>query len=243
MASFETLRQLELHPEWLPPRSDVRVFLGEPGAPEATKTTVEPGNAFSPGMFTFGVTWWLRFPTSEKFFTPETAPLAQLRWSYAEGYLPAILCQVDLEDVRVVHTLFQDGVSSQFSEAVAARIELEASGEQPVDVQLFVALRSLGPAGGPLPISSTIAMAAAFGKGIGAGPCWRRTTAHLGPAAGSATHLPWPARGMCRLRSKSSTRLVGVLGCCVTTCTSRLAHPGPLRSTARSGCAARSQTS
>ncbi len=150
IASFETLRQLELHPEWLPPRSDVRVFLGEPGAPEATKTTVEPGNAFSPGMLTFGVTWWLRFPTSGKFFAPKTAPLAQLRWSYAEGYLPAILCQVELEDVRVVHTLFQDGVSSQFSEAVAARIELGVSGDQPVDVQLFVALRSLGPAGGPL---------------------------------------------------------------------------------------------
>jgi hypothetical protein len=62
MASIETLEKLKEHPEWIAPRSDVRVFLGEPGAPEATKTTVEPGNVFSPGMLTYGVTWWLRFP-------------------------------------------------------------------------------------------------------------------------------------------------------------------------------------
>ena len=97
MASFETVRQLELHPEWLPPRSDLRVFLGEPGAPEATKTTVEPGNAFSPGMMTFGVTWWLRLPGNGSLFC------AGVRSRYpswpgrtCEGYLPAIQCQVDV---------------------------------------------------------------------------------------------------------------------------------------------------
>ncbi|MBE3039182.1 MAG: hypothetical protein IMZ62_10270, partial [Chloroflexi bacterium] len=52
MASNETLEKLAQNPDWLPPRSDLRVFLGQPGAPEATKTTVEPGNVFSPGMFT-----------------------------------------------------------------------------------------------------------------------------------------------------------------------------------------------
>jgi hypothetical protein len=93
MASYDTIQKLADHPEWLPPRSDVRVFLGEPGAPEATKTTIEPGNSFSPGMMTFGVTWWLRFPDTNQFFAPETAPLEDLGWSYEEGYLPVIHCR------------------------------------------------------------------------------------------------------------------------------------------------------
>ena len=68
MASFDTLQKLAEHPEWIAPRSDLCVFLGEPGAPEATKTTVEPGNAFSPGMRTFRVTWWLRLPEHDTLF-------------------------------------------------------------------------------------------------------------------------------------------------------------------------------
>ena len=150
MASFETLRQLELHPEWLPPRSDLRVFLGQPGAPEATKTTVEPGNAFSPGMMTFGVTWWLRLPHNGSFFAPEAAPLADLVWSYVEGSLPVIRCQLQWNGLRAEHLLFQDGSSADFSEAAAARIRLENILPEALDIQLFLVLRSLGPAGGPL---------------------------------------------------------------------------------------------
>ena len=80
MASHETLEKLAQNPDWLPPRSDLRVFLGQPGAPEATKTTVEPGNVFSPGMLSFGVTWWLRFPDNGDFFATESAPLERLWW-------------------------------------------------------------------------------------------------------------------------------------------------------------------
>ena len=96
MATSETLQMLAQHVEWIAPRSDVRVFLGEPGGPEATKTTVEPGNVFSPGMRTYGVTWWLRFPRTGDFFASETAPLDALHWSYEQGYLPLIHCRYTL---------------------------------------------------------------------------------------------------------------------------------------------------
>src|SRR4028118_2074375 len=105
MASFETRQQLARHPEWIAPRSDIRVFIGEPGAPEATKTTVETGNAFSPGMRTFGVTWWLRFPDRDVFFAPEQAPLDTLAWHYEGGYLPLIHCDVQLQGVAVRHSV------------------------------------------------------------------------------------------------------------------------------------------
>jgi hypothetical protein len=150
MASLDALQALTDHPEWIPPRSDARVFLGEPGAPEATKTTVEPGNAFSPGMRTFGVTWWLRFPAANVFFAPELAPLEDLHWRFEDGYLPLLHCETQVRDISIRHSLFQDGSAADQSEAVCARLRLVNDGRQSVEAQLFLALRSLGPAGGPL---------------------------------------------------------------------------------------------
>ncbi len=149
MASYDTLQALSAHPEWIAPRSDRRVFLGEPGAPEATKTTVEPGNVFSPGMRTFGVTWWIRFPTNGgEFYATETAPLDSLKWHYERGYLPLLHCETQVEGLGIRHSLFQDGNAAQRSEAVCGRLELTNMRARALDVQVFIALRSLGPAGG-----------------------------------------------------------------------------------------------
>jgi hypothetical protein len=145
----DTQQALDAHPDWLPPRSDVRVFIGEPGAPEATKTTVEPGNTFSPGMRTFGVTWWLR-AAGGAFFAPEKAPLDDLHWSYEDGYLPLIHCRAAFRGLEVQHRLFQDGNSLDRTEAVCAEIQVQNTAATAARVQLYLALRSLGPAGGPL---------------------------------------------------------------------------------------------
>lgn len=163
MASYDTLQALAEHPDWIAPRSDLRVFLGEPGAPEATKTTVEPGNSFSPGMCTFGVTWWLRFvpgqgTTDENgnaFFAPETAPLESLNWYYEGGYLPLLHCETQVRGIAVSHSLFQDGNAADRSEAVCGQIQLTNVHSRAVSVDVFIALRSLGPAGGPLHALST----------------------------------------------------------------------------------------
>lgn len=150
MASYETLQKLQEHPEWIAPRSDTRVFLGEPCAPEATKTTIEPGNAFSPGMGTFGVAWWLRFPQDGAFYAPERASIEELKWRFEEGYLPLIHCDTSVNGIAIHHSLFQDGIAAERSEAVCAEIRLENLRSDLVDIQLFVTLRSLGPAGGPV---------------------------------------------------------------------------------------------
>lgn len=114
------------HPEWIAPRSDIRVFLAQHGGPEAVKTTVEPGNGFfSPGMRTFGVTWWLRFPESGVFFATETTSLELMRWSYQDGYLPVMKCDVEIDGIAARHILFQVGQEEDQSEAVAARLELK----------------------------------------------------------------------------------------------------------------------
>lgn len=131
-------------------KRELRVFLGEPGGPEATKTTIEPGNAFSPGMYSFGVTWWLRFPGRDFFFAPELAPLETLHWSYARGYVPPIHCEAHVEGIHVRHSLLADGNASERSEAVSARLQLTNQHGAANSVELYVVLRSLGPAGGPL---------------------------------------------------------------------------------------------
>lgn len=150
MASFETLQKLAEHPDWIAPRSDVRVFIGEPGAPEATRTTIEPGNIFSPGMKTFGVTWWLHLPDSDEFFATETAPIETLHWCYERGFLPGIHCKTEFGGLAVQHSLFQDGNARERSEAVCARLQVTNTRQRAIVVQVFVALRSLGPAGGPI---------------------------------------------------------------------------------------------
>jgi hypothetical protein len=150
MASFDTLQALAEHPDWLPPRSDLRVFVGEPGAPEANKTTVEPGNVFSPGMYTFGVTWWARMPESGSFFATESAALEDLCWSYESGFLPMIQCKTDFEGLQFQHSLFQDGTMEDRSESVCARLGVVNETAHTQSIQLFVALRSLGPAGAPV---------------------------------------------------------------------------------------------
>lgn len=146
--SGNTLVVLAEHPEWIPPRSDVRIFLGEPGAPEAVKTTVEPGNIFSPGMRTFGVTWWLRFPDTGDFYATEEASLESLQWSYEEGYLPLTHCQTSVNSLNIRHSLFQDGTATEYTEAVCGRLHLHNTATHETRVQVFLALRSLGPAGG-----------------------------------------------------------------------------------------------
>ena len=150
MASYDTRQKLARHPEWIAPRSDRRVFLGEPGGPEATKTTVEPGNIFSPGMRTFGVTWWLRFPDTGDFFATETAPLESLRWSYEAGHLPLLHCTVNVRGLNVRHSLFQDGAADDRSEAVCGQLHMTNTTQTTLSVQVYIALRSLGPAGGPV---------------------------------------------------------------------------------------------
>jgi len=196
MATVDTSRMLAAHPEWIAPRSDLRVFLGEPGAPEATKTTVEPGNAFSPGMRTFGVTWWLRFPAGDTFFAPETAPLDALRWRYEAGYLPLIHCDVDVESLAVRHSLFQDGTAGEQSEAVCGRLHLTNTGRDSVSVQVILALRSLGPAGGPVPALAVGADGASLKAGDGDTPLLAVDRAPTAIGCGVGDPTPWARAGM-----------------------------------------------
>lgn len=148
MASYDTLVKAKEHPDWIWPRSDTRVFLGEPGGPEGAKTTVEPGNSFSPGMASYGITWWLRY--GDRLFSPEEAPLEELTWEFEEGWLPVIHCRTTVDCVNIHSELFQDGTCKDQSEAVTGRLRVTNTGTRERSMELFLVLRSAGPAGGPV---------------------------------------------------------------------------------------------
>ena len=67
------------YPGWIWNRSDTHTFLAVPGTHEAYKTVVEPGNTFSPGPATYGVSVWLY---DEKLHTVEEMKLEEFKTSF-----------------------------------------------------------------------------------------------------------------------------------------------------------------
>jgi hypothetical protein len=136
------------HPEWLWHRSDTHVMLGVPRSHESLKTVVEPGNSFSPGVGSFGVSTWVYAHRAGRLYAPEQMPLEELHWRFLDGHLPVLISTWRAGAVEVESRLLADGdadlcdVKDFFS--VALRSEAGA------EVSLYLVVRSFGPAGGPV---------------------------------------------------------------------------------------------
>ena len=66
-----------------PNKGGTHVFLGHSLSDACDKTTVEPGNTYSPGVWTFGVSVWIE--TEQGFFTPEGGRIREPLWTYFEA--------------------------------------------------------------------------------------------------------------------------------------------------------------
>jgi len=67
-----------------PNRGRLHVFLGHPDSDGADKTTVEPGNTFSPGLWTCGVSLWVE-TGGGALWTPDTLPEDAIQWGFRDG--------------------------------------------------------------------------------------------------------------------------------------------------------------
>jgi len=67
-----------------PNKGRMHVFLGHPNSDGGDKTTVEPGNTFSPGLWTCGVSLWIE-TADGRLWTPDTLPDDAVRWGFADG--------------------------------------------------------------------------------------------------------------------------------------------------------------
>lgn len=147
MPSYEYLNMKSKHTDWIWPRSDSHMVLGVPGSMECYKTWVEPGNSFSPGIASFGVSIWIRDRETGKLFIPETMPLESLSWRFSEGQLPLVISEYDCGSVHVQSRLFTwEEQPHVYSDTLRLRLS------SPVARQLtiYLVIRSYGACGGPI---------------------------------------------------------------------------------------------
>ena len=136
------------HTEWIWNRSDTHVILGVPESHEGFKTIVEPGNSFSPGVGTYGVSTWVA--AGGQLYAPEQMSLDALRWSYLEGHIPVLVSQWQAGAVEVTSRLFTDGDAGMSDIKDYLAVELHNPTDQTVELTFYLVVRSFGAAGGPV---------------------------------------------------------------------------------------------
>ena len=136
------------HPDWIWNRADTHVILSVPRAPEPFKTPVEPGNSFSPGPGTFGVSTWVM--ADGTLYAPEQMPLADLTWRFEGGFYPVLHACWQAGALAMETELFADGdtTSAAYDDWYAVRVRNTAQG--PVNARIALPFRSFGAAGGPI---------------------------------------------------------------------------------------------
>ena len=108
--SFEQTKLAQMraaHPDWIWNRSDTHAFVAVPGSHESFKTPVEPGNSFSPGPGTYGVSTWVY--VDGRLHAPEEKPLSDLHWRWEDGGLPVLISEWAAGPIAVTSRLFADG--------------------------------------------------------------------------------------------------------------------------------------
>lgn len=136
------------HPDWIWNRSDVHVLLGVPTSEEGFKTIVEPGNSFSPGHRSYGVSTWLR--VGGTLHAPEEKRIEELRWSFHDGSIPVLESTWMAGPIRVTSRLFTDGDPAAGDIKDHFEVELENTDARAQDFTFYLVLRSFGAAGGPI---------------------------------------------------------------------------------------------
>ncbi len=149
MLAHDTMAEMRTrHPEWIWNRSDTHTFLAPPGSHESFKTIVEPGNSFSPGPETYGVSTWV-FSEGE-LHAPEHLPIDDLTWRFLDGHVPILSCDWRAGPLGIVSRLFTDGDVAMSDVKTYLSVDVRNDGPEPVAASLFIVIRSFGAAGGPI---------------------------------------------------------------------------------------------
>ena len=122
------------------PRSTGHVVLGTPGSLETDKGYYEPGGSFSPGVGSFGISIWIADDQGKLLRTSDTISLnlinQRLSWDNKISS-PAIVTDADY-------------YQTSWSSAGGGVWTLNLRSPARVGVKRSVAIRSVGPAGGPI---------------------------------------------------------------------------------------------
>ena len=133
------------HPDWIWNRSDTHVILGVPGSHESFKTPVEPGNSFSPGVGSYGVSTWVF--VNGALHAPEQMPLDKLSWRFLDGHIPVLISSWEADGIQVRSRLFSDGDAQLSDINNYLTVEFHNPGRSQIEFTFYLAIRSFGASG------------------------------------------------------------------------------------------------
>ncbi|KPJ70599.1 MAG: hypothetical protein AMS14_10325 [Planctomycetes bacterium DG_20] len=135
----------------LDPRGRVHIPIGIANTVDTLKTFVEAEGNFSPGFATYGIYFWVYDHDAKKLIAPTMDGVKCEHGLPPEGYLIPWSAWT-AAGLTVKTEVCQVRLTSPAGEAfvVAARAHLTNAGTSDRKASLYVALRPLGPAGGPV---------------------------------------------------------------------------------------------
>ena len=135
----------------LDPRGEIHVPIGIANAVDTLKTFVEAEGNFSPGYATYGIYFWVYDPAAKKLTAPTMDGVTCTRGLAEGGYLLP-WSQWTAGQVTVKTEVCQVERTSPSGQAPSCGGSgpSDEHGSQTVTVSLYVALRPLGAAGGPV---------------------------------------------------------------------------------------------
>jgi len=135
----------------LDPKGELHVPIGTANTVDTLKTFVEAEGSFSPGFATYGVYCWVYDRPTKKLVAPTMPGVANDHRLAGTGYLiPQTDWKAGETAVRTEVCQVQRQCPGGKLQVVAARVRLTNGGSGPASVFVYVALRPLGPAGGPV---------------------------------------------------------------------------------------------
>lgn len=147
MEQLKLSRMKRDHPEWIWNRSDKHIFLKTPEAHDAFATVVEPGNSFSPGPVTYGVSVWVR--VDDCLYAPEEMDESVFVWRFEEDKYPISNCSWKVGGLTIDTSLFTKEVK-KMDYRDYFRIALQNDTESIKSLELYIVIHSYGAAGGPI---------------------------------------------------------------------------------------------
>jgi hypothetical protein len=118
--------------------------MGNPMSDGVDKTTVEPGNNFSPGVWTCGISTWV---IDDGLYSPDILEDSLIRWNFGknETFLPIIESSWDTPNCRLNSQLTHIGTEGS-NGTDFCKINVESNTKS----VLLVVVKDIGPAGGKI---------------------------------------------------------------------------------------------
>ena len=124
-------------------RGQIHLFLGNPLSDGCDKTTVEPGNSYSPGVWTCGISLWIEL--SENLYSPDLIRNDVIQW---ELNPPVIKSKYTIKNaITITHHLTHLG--GEGAEGVDFN-QIQFAALKDCNLRTFIVIKDIGPAGGKI---------------------------------------------------------------------------------------------